>query len=73
MESRFRYMEHIYAYDEEYIYVNLLIDSVLSGNTALRQHSNMETGEVTIQCMKKMDKKLKYISRHGQGSALHCL
>lgn len=59
MESRFRYMEHIYAYDEEYIYVNLLIDSVLSGNTALRQHSNMETGEVTIQCMKKMDKKLK--------------
>ena len=31
MESRFRYMEHIYAYDEQFLYVNLWIDSVLYG------------------------------------------
>ena len=35
MESRFRYMEHIYASDQENVYVNLMVDSVLSGEENL--------------------------------------
>lgn len=59
MESRFRYMEHIYAYDEEYVYVNLLIDSILSGDASLEQRSSVNEGEVRIKCLKTMGKKLK--------------
>lgn len=59
MESRFRYMENIYAQDAEYVYVNLLIDSVLSGETALEVRGVDENGNVTVKCLKDMDKKLK--------------
>ena len=59
MESRFRYMEDIYSYDDEFVYVNLLIDSAVSGEAAIEQKCVVETGEVRIRCLKKMDKKLK--------------
>lgn len=59
MESRFRYMEDIYAYDDESVYINLLIDSKLSGEIELEQKSAVETGEVKIKCLKNMDKNLK--------------
>lgn len=59
LESRFRYMEDIYAYDEESVYVNLLIDSRLSGEVELEQTSDAKTGEVRIRCLKKMDRQLK--------------
>lgn len=36
MESRFRYQEHMFARDEEYLYWNLLIDCELSGTAPLR-------------------------------------
>lgn len=60
MESRFRYMENIYAYDENYIYINLLVDSVLSGNTQLIMET-LEEGKIRIHCGKDMTRKLKII------------
>ena len=41
------------------MYVNLLIDSAVSGEAAIEQKCVVETGEVRIRCLKKMDKKLK--------------
>lgn len=59
MESRFRYMENIYAHDEESVYVNLLIDSALSGDEALEIRSEEEEGKVRIRCLGEMKKNLK--------------
>ena len=59
MESRFRYMENIFAQDDASVYVNLLIDSVLSGETALEVRGVDADGNVTVKCLKDMDKKLK--------------
>lgn len=59
MESRFRYMEHIYAYDENSVYVNLLIDSVLNGDAKLEICWDEPEGTVKIRCLEDMDKKLK--------------
>lgn len=58
MESRFRYMENIYAYDENYIYINLLIDSMLSGDTQLVMET-LEEGTIRIHCGRNMNRKLK--------------
>ncbi|HJB17665.1 MAG TPA: glycoside hydrolase family 127 protein [Candidatus Bariatricus faecipullorum] len=59
MESRFRYMENIYAYDEKDVYVNLLVDSVLFGGEELELTTEMEKGKVTVLCKKDMEKGLK--------------
>lgn len=59
MESRFRYMEHIYAYDNKHVYVNLLIDSILSGKESLELSTEMEKGKVLIRCEKDMERDLK--------------
>ena len=58
MESRFRYMENIYAYDDQCVYVNLPVDSVLSGETALTLKT-LEVGKLSIQIQKDMTKKLR--------------
>lgn len=58
LESRFRYMENIYAQDAEAVYVNLLIDSALSGETALTLRTT-EQGEVTVRAEADMTKKLR--------------
>ena len=58
MESRFRYMENIYAFDDQYVYVNLPVDSVLSGETALTLKT-LEEGKISLQIQKDMTKKLR--------------
>lgn len=58
MESRFRYMENIYSYDTENVYINFFADSVLSGDTALTLQSSREGGKIRISCQKDMDKIL---------------
>ncbi len=59
MESRFRYMEHIYAYDRDSVYINLFIPSVLSGDVSLEQRMEYGRGKVCIRCNTDLDKKLK--------------
>lgn len=59
MESRFRYMEHIYAYDDSNVYVNLLIDSRLSGEEELDLSTDMEKGRAVIRTGKDMKRNLK--------------
>lgn len=57
MESRFRYMENIYAQDEEYTYINLYIDSVLNG--LLEIETDEDAGEIKVRCLRNLDYKLK--------------
>ena len=59
MESRFRYMENIYATDEKYVYVNLLIDSVLGGEASIEVDTSETDGIVKVVCRNDMDKGLK--------------
>lgn len=70
MESRFRYMENIFAYDEKAVYVNLLIDSILSdenGNALLELQSGDAEGLMEIRCHGDLDKELKiHIPAWGQ-------
>ncbi len=70
MESRFRYMENIFAYNEKALYVNLLIDSLLSdknGNTLLELQSDDSKGLIRIICHKNLGKDLKiHIPAWGQ-------
>lgn len=70
MEGRFRYMEHIYAYDESTLYINLLVDSVLSdeeGNGVLELQSADEAGVMEIHCLQAQEKALKlHIPAWGQ-------
>lgn len=58
MESRFRYMEHIYACDYQYVYVNLPVDSVLTGEIALTLKT-LEVGKFSLQIQKDMTRKLR--------------
>lgn len=61
LESRFRYLEQIFAEDAETVYVNLWIDSSLldeQENEIFRLSGNGE-GEFTLVCRKEMKKKLK--------------
>ena len=51
-------MEHIYASDQENVYVNLMVDSVLSGEENLEISTEMEKGSVVIRCGKDMDSSL---------------
>ena len=70
MESRFRYMENIFAYDDKAVYVNLLIDSILSdenGNALLELQSGDAEGLMEIRCHGDLDKELKiHIPAWGQ-------
>lgn len=70
MESRFRYMENIYAYDEKALYVNLLIDSVLSdekGKGVIELQSVDEEGVMEIRCLQTQEKEMKiHIPAWGQ-------
>lgn len=59
MESRFRYMEHIYAYDSHSVYVNLMVDSILSGEEELELVTELEKERVLIRCRKNMERTLK--------------
>lgn len=56
MESRFRYMENIFAQDEGSIYVALLVDAVLSGVLEVR---TITPGTIQIQALADMEKGLK--------------
>lgn len=58
MESRFRYIENIYAYDEENVYVNLLIASELSEDVSIRMEELSED-TVRIFCEGDMNKALQ--------------
>lgn len=70
MESRFRYMEHIFAYNEKSLYINLLIDSLLldeKGNALLELQSNKTEDLIEIHCHKDPGKDLKiHIPAWGQ-------
>ena len=70
MESRFRYMENIYAQDEDALYINLLVDSVLTdenGKTMIELQSVDEEGVMEIRCQKDQKKVLKiHIPAWGQ-------
>lgn len=70
MESRFRYMENIFAYDENDVYINLLIDSVLSdkdGNTLIELQSGDSEGIMNISCHGTLGKNVKiHIPAWGQ-------
>ena len=59
MESRFRYMENIYAYDENYIYINLWINSELNGEVKLEQRSEYGSETTVVLCKSNLNKKLK--------------
>lgn len=58
MESRFRYMEHIFMEDGGYLYVNLLVDAVLSGGSSLEVRT-LEPGAVQITAPSGTEKGLK--------------
>lgn len=58
MESRFRYMEHIYAYDADNIYINLLIDSALSHEAEELEIRTTEEERVQISVKKNMNRRL---------------
>ena len=70
MESRFRYMENIYAQDEDALYINLLVDSVLTdenGKAMIELQSVDEEGVMEIRCQKDQKKVLKiHIPAWGQ-------
>ena len=70
MESRFRYMENIYAQDADALYINLLVDSVLTdenGKTMIELQSVDEEGVMEIRCQKDQKKVLKiHIPAWGQ-------
>ncbi len=70
MESRFRYMEHIYAKSQEALYVNLLIDSILydkDEKALLEQKSDDGEGLIEVYCHKDLDRNLKiHIPAWGQ-------
>ena len=57
MESRFRFMEHIYARDEEAVYVNLFVPSALSGETEFRLSMEAE-GRYRITVGRDLDRAL---------------
>lgn len=56
MESRYRFMENIYAYDDNYVYVNVLVDSALDGKLELK---TVEEGKIRLTALSDMDKNLK--------------
>ncbi len=56
MESRFRYMENIFAQDESFLYVNLLVDAVLSGELEAR---TLSPGVIQVQALSDLKKGLK--------------
>ena len=58
MESRFRYMEHIFMEDDAFLYVNLLVDAALSGESALEVRT-LEPGVVEILAPAGTKKGLK--------------
>lgn len=58
MESRFRYMENIYSYNEKNVYVNLLIASELLGDINIRIQ-NLSEDTVRIFCEGDMNKALQ--------------
>lgn len=70
MESRFRYMENIYAYNDEALYVNLLVDSILSdsdGKEILEVKSGDEEGILEFTFRQPLKKALKlHIPAWGQ-------
>ena len=58
LESRYRYMEHIYAWDEEVVYVNLPVDSELRSDGA---HLTLETqpdGRIILQNKRNLPKDI---------------
>ena len=62
MESRYRFMEHIYSYDAEALYVNLLVPSILhaaDGEPALLALDITPDGTVCISAGTDMDKCLR--------------
>jgi len=58
MESRYRYMENIYAEDDEYLYVNLPVPSRLSGENALELAAG-EDGVLTLTAQADQKKRLR--------------
>lgn len=58
MESRFRFMEHIYAQDGEYVYVNLPVPSKLSGENALTL-AEEEPGRMVMTAENDWNRKLR--------------
>lgn len=59
MESRYRFMEHIYAWDEEVVYVNLLIPSVLESEGVHLVTEAGEDGVISIQTLLNLPKDLR--------------
>lgn len=57
MESRFRYMEHIYSYNEEYIYINFFVSSKLSDIEEIQVQADKEN--IVISCLQDMKRKFK--------------
>lgn len=69
-------MENIYAQDADALYINLLVDSVLTdenGKTMIELQSVDEEGVMEIRCQKDQKKFLKSIFRHGDRRILTCL
>lgn len=57
MESRFRYMEHIYSYNEKNLYINLFISSKLSNIEEMEIKADKE--KIVITSLQDMKRKLK--------------
>ncbi len=69
-------MENIYAQDEDALYINLLVDSVLTdenGKTMIELQSVDEEGVMETVAKRIRKKFLKSIFRHGGRRILTCL
>lgn len=58
MESRFRYIENIFAQDENFVYINLLVDAALSGGTSLEVRT-LSDGIIQVRAAQGLSKGLK--------------
>ena len=56
MESRFRYMENIFAQDGGFLYVNLLVDAVLDGELEVR---TLSPGTIQVTALRALERGLK--------------
>lgn len=59
MESRYRYQKHIFAWDEEYIYINLPVSSALHSENVHLDMEVRENGRIVIQNRRNLPKDLR--------------
>ena len=59
LESRFRYMEHMYGTDHRYYYVNLLIDSRVNHDGMSLEVRTLPDERISVKILRNTDHRLK--------------